>query len=108
MNKLNGFLIALTIISVLSLFGVIYLFSYLVLNTSWETIAQVCPEQNKTTGQEWVDQNCRYLDGKTMCEFIYDGQKYTLPVEQIDINSVEGCEGYIWYRNAFIKTNPAI
>jgi hypothetical protein len=58
----------------------------------WKCIAQDCVEW--ATGDEWVEQNCKYLEGDHVCDFMYEGKPYRVPLKDINVSRMVSCKQY--------------
>lgn len=61
-------------------------------DSEWTCIAQECSEF--ATGDDWVKDNC-FLEGANMvCEFIYDGERFRVPLSGVNISDMVSCKTY--------------
>ena len=72
----------------------------------WVCIAKQCDEWLE--GDEWITKNCRPLNNTLMCEIEYQGQKYKVPLTEIDTENVKSCNHYACVAKIYIRATDEL
>ncbi len=67
----------------------------------WVCIAQECSLYLE--GDDWVKQNCKLDNNEMICEFQYEGQKFRIPLNGVNVSDMIRCGGYTCVSEVFIR-----
>ena len=69
----------------------------------WSCIAQRCTEFSNN--DEWVNDNCNYIDNDMICEFRFNNQDYRLPLSKINKEQMVSCRQYECAVEVYVKSH---
>ncbi len=93
------YLLALVLLAIL---GISIYNYYTFRGGEWSCIAQRCTEFSNN--DNWVNDNCNYIDTDMICEFTFNNQDYKLPLSKINKEQMVSCRQYECAVEVYVKS----